>query len=120
VTKFNLSAEGGAQAAVNVSVSAGDGGGLAGNVNRWRKQLGLAEQSDEEISRSVAALDVSGGKATLVEIAGTDAKTGQPAKVVGTMVPQGGQTWFYKLMGDAKAVEAQQDAFTQFVQTVKY
>jgi hypothetical protein len=120
VTKFNLSGEGGAQAAVNVSAAAGDGGGLTGNVNRWRKQLGLAEQTDDEISRSVTTLDLPGGKATLVEMSGTDTKTGRPAEVFGAVVPQGDQTWFYKLMGDANVVEAQKDAFTKFVQTVKY
>jgi hypothetical protein len=120
VAKFNVSGEGGGQAAVNVSASAGDGGGLAANVNRWRKQLGLADQSPDEISRSVAALDLPGGKATLVELSGTDAKTGRPAKVFGALVPQGEQIWFYKLMGDANVVEAQKDAFTKFVQTAKY
>jgi hypothetical protein len=30
------------------------------------------------------------------------------------------QTWFYKLMGDAKVVESQKDAFTQFVKSAKY
>jgi hypothetical protein len=39
---------------------------------------------------------------------------------VGVMVSQSGQTWFYKLMGNAKVVESQKDAFTKFVQTVKY
>jgi hypothetical protein len=120
VAKFNLSGGGDAQAAVNVSVSAGDGGGLANNVNRWRKQLGLAELSGDEINQSVVTLDVAGGKATLVEMSGTDARTGQPAKVIGAMVPQAGQTWYYKLMGDAPAVEAQKEAFARFVQTVKY
>jgi hypothetical protein len=120
VAKFNLSGEGAAQAAVNVSASAGDGGGLAGNVNRWRKQLGLAEQSADEISKSVTTVEAAGGKATLVEMSGTDARTGRPAAVIGAMVPQGGQTWFYKLMGDANVVAAQRDAFTRFVQTAKY
>ncbi len=41
VAKFNISGDGGATAAVNVSSSPGDGGGLAANVNRWRGQLGL-------------------------------------------------------------------------------
>jgi hypothetical protein len=120
VAKFNVSAEDGAQAAVNISASAGDGGGLAANVNRWRKQLGLAEQTDAEISQSITTLNLAGGKAALVEMAGTDVKTGRPTKVFGAMVPQGGQTWFYKLMGDATVVEAQKDAFTKFVQSVKY
>jgi hypothetical protein len=120
VAKFNVPGDGGATAAVNISASAGDGGGLAGNVNRWRKQLGLAEQTDAEISQSVTALDLPGGKATVVEMSGADAKTGRPAKVVGAMVPQDGRTWFYKLMGDANVVEAQKDAFTKFVQSAKY
>ena len=34
--------------------------------------------------------------------------------------PQVEQTWFYKLMGDSKVVESQKDAFTKFVQSVKY
>ncbi len=41
VAKFNLTGDNGATAAVNVSSSNGDGGGLAANVNRWRGQLGL-------------------------------------------------------------------------------
>jgi hypothetical protein len=120
VAKFNLTGEGGAQAAVNVSSSAGEGGGWAGNVNRWRGQLGLSSLSPEEISKATTALEVAGGKAMLVEIAGTDARTSQPSKLVAAMVLQPGQSWFYKLMGDPKVVESQKETFTKFVQSVKY
>jgi hypothetical protein len=120
VAKFNLSAGGDAQASVNVSASAGDGGGLAANVNRWRKQLGLPEQPADEVGKAVTPLDLASGKAALVELSGTDARSGQPARLVGALVAQGGQTWFYKLMGDAPAVQAQKDAFLRFVQTAKY
>jgi hypothetical protein len=65
-------------------------------------------------------IDVANGKAQLVDMSGTDARTGQPTRLVGAIVPQSGQTWFYKLMGDAKVVESQKDAFTKFVQGVKY
>jgi hypothetical protein len=120
VAKFVLTGAGGATAAVNVSSSAGEGGGLLGNVNRWRGQLGLAPWSESDLNQSVTALDVAGGKASLVDLNGQDAKTGQPTRLVGVMVPQSGQTWFYKLMGDAQVVENQKAAFTQFVQGVKY
>ena len=53
-------------------------------------------------------------------MSGTDARTSQPTRLVGVVVSQPGQTWFYKLMGDAKVVESQKAAFTQFVQGVKY
>jgi hypothetical protein len=120
VAKFQVTGDGGAQAAVNVSASQGDGGGLVANLNRWCKQLGLAEQAEDEIRKSVRTVDVAGGQASFVEMDGTDARTGKPAKLAGAMVSQGGQTWFYKLMGDAGAVESQKDAFTKFVQGAKY
>jgi len=120
IAKFTIAGDSGAAAAVNVSGSPGEGGGLVGNVNRWRGQLGLAPLSEPEVNKSVASIDVQGGKASLVDLSGTDSRTGQPIRLVGVMVPQPGQTWFYKLMGDAKVVESQKDAFTQFVQGVKY
>jgi hypothetical protein len=120
VAKFAITSKGNSQAAVNVSMSAGDGGGLMANVNRWRQQLGLAEIGGGDLPKVVAEIAVQGGKATLVELDGIDARTGQKAKLLGALVPQAGQTWFYKLMGDAKVVGGQKDAFTKFVQTVKY
>lgn len=120
IAKFVVAGDGGAQAAVNISASAGEGGGVAGNVNRWRKQLGLGELPEVEITKAVTAVDVEGGKAMFVELSGTDARTGQPAHLVGAIVPQSGQTWFYKLMGDGKIVEREKSVFTKFVQTVKY
>jgi hypothetical protein len=120
VAKFNLTGEGGATAAVNVSSSPGEGGGLVMNVNRWRGQLGLAPLADDDVNKQVTAIEVQGGKASLVDLSGTDPRTGQPVRLVGLIVPQSGQTWFYKLMGNAKVVAGQKDAFTQFVQSVKY
>jgi hypothetical protein len=120
VAKFTIADDSGVAAAVNVSSSPGEGGGLAGNINRWRGQLGLASWSEAEVNKSVTAIDVQGGKASLVDMSGTDARTGQPTRLVGVMVPQSGQTWFYKLMGDAKVVESQKGAFTKFVQGAKY
>jgi hypothetical protein len=116
VAKFTLVGDGGATAAVNVSMSAGDGGGLAANVNRWRGQLGLPPVSDILTS----SLDVAGGKAQLVEMGGTNAQTGQPSQLIAAIVSQPDQTWFYKLMGDAKVVAGQRDAFKRFVQSAKY
>ena len=100
----------------STSASNGDGGGLSANVNRWRGQLGL----QPEHGNVAAPLDVTGGKARLVDISGISPQTSQPAQLVAVIVSQAGQTWFYKLMGDAKVVAAQKDAFIQFVQSAKY
>lgn len=120
VAKYELAGQGGAQAEVNVSSAAGEGGGLVANVNRWRRQLGLSGLSDTEVEQLAKPVEVADGKAMFVDMSGTDAKTGQAARLVAAVVPESGQTWFYKLMGDEMLVEAQKDAFTKFVQTVKY
>lgn len=121
VAKFVLASPDNPQAAaVNVSTSAGEGGGLAGNINRWRQQLGLSAASEAEMAKMAAKVDVLGGQATVVDMTGTDARTGQKTRLVGAIVPRAGQTWFYKLMGNEQVVAAQKDAFTRFLQSVKY
>jgi len=120
VAKFIVPGPGNSQAAVNVSMLQGDGGGLAANVNRWRNQLGLAPLEGADLNQSLTAVDTQGGKASFVELNGTDARTGQSSRLVGAIVPLGDRTWFYKLMGNAQAVEGQKAAFTDFVKTAKY
>jgi len=120
VAKFSLTGPQDAQAAVNVSSSAGDGGGLLANVNRWRGQLGLAPITEADLQQLAQAVDVPGGKAALVQMSGTDARTGQKAQLVAVIVPQGAHTWFYKLMGSGEIVEREKSAFEKFVQSAKY
>jgi hypothetical protein len=126
VAKFSIAGDGGTTATVNVSRSAGNGGGLAANVNRWRNQLGLAPADEKEMAglSTTVALAAPGstvtGKAAFVDMSGTDARTGQPVRLVGAMVPLSEETWFYKLMGDAKIVQREKETFSRFVETVKY
>ncbi len=82
VAKFTLAGEGNASAAVNVSNAAGEGGGLIGNVNRWRGQLGLGQLSDADVNQLVTTIDVQGGKASLVDLSGTGRahRPGRPAR----------------------------------------
>jgi hypothetical protein len=118
--KFLIAGEGDEKASVNVSMSAGDGGGLAANVNRWRAQLGHGPWSEAELQKSVREIDTAGGKASFVEMSGTDSSTDKPAIMLGAKITRQGQTWYYKLMGDPTLVEAQREAFTRFVKEVKY
>jgi len=116
LAKFSI-AENGQQANMTVSSFPGDVGGLLANLNRWRRQISLPAVED---TAGVTALTTQAGPASEVDLTGTDAKTGQPARLVGVSLPLNGQTWFYKLMGDATVVDHQKAAFLQFVQSVKY
>jgi len=118
VAKFIIGS-GDATAAVNVSQLSGDGGGLLSNINRWRGQLGLTPISEADLAQ-LPVIDATGGKATVVDISGTDARSSKPAQLVGVVLPLAGQTWFYKLMGDPAVVAQQRDVLIKFVQSAKY
>ncbi len=119
IAKYVITGSGDTRAEVNVSSLNGDGGGLLANINRWRGQLGLAVVAAADVA-NLPTVDASGGKATVVEFAGTNPRTGKAAQLVGLVLPLGGQTWFYKLMGDAEVVAVQKAALIQFVQSAKY
>ena len=119
VAKFIIPGSGDANAAVHVSSLAGAGGGLLPNLNRWRGQLGQPPLGDDDLAK-LPTMAAAGQPATVMDVSGVNARTGQPARLVGVVLPLGDQTWFYKLMGDANIVAAQKDAFIRFVQSAKY
>jgi hypothetical protein len=120
LAKFAIPGMGDAKAEVNISALAGDGGGLLANVNRWRGQLGLSHFEQVDLTAAASTFDASGTQASVVDFTGTNAKTGKAARLIGVVLPTGGQTWFYKLMGDNEVVAQQKDAFVRFIQSAKY
>ena len=121
VAKYLVAGTANAQANVNVSMSSNDGGGLLANVNRWRtSQLGLGPVTEADLPKDIQAIDLPAGKASLVDLTGQDAKTGQKAQLLAVILPRPGETWFYKLMGNPEVVQQEKDAFLKFVQSAKY
>jgi hypothetical protein len=120
LNSFSVSDDGGAKAEITISHFPGTVGGVLANVNRWRGQMGQGPIEVGQLDGMTETLATTDGKATLVDFMGTDAKTGQPARLVAAIVPHGEGTWFYKLMGDGKVVGGQKDSFVQFVKTVHY
>src|SRR5262249_43464425 len=57
---------------------------------------------------------------TLVSAASVPAESATDQQTVGLIVPVGDMGWFFKLTGDAKAVEPQHGAFLEFVQSIKF
>jgi hypothetical protein len=101
-------------AKVTVSSLGGDGGGLLPNVNRWRDQIGLAPINSGQLSEVTSELNVSTGKATLVDLASEE------SRLLTVIVPHQGRSWFYKLLGSPDAVADARDAFLQFAQSAQY
>ena len=72
------------------------------------------------LARSTTAIEAAAGKASMVDMTGKDAQTGQPSRSIGIMVPQPGQPFYYRLVGTPEVVEREKEAFLKFVQTVDY
>lgn len=106
----------GGQADVTISKFPGDVGGMVANVQRWRGQLGLSPGSADEARKSVEMVEVGGKKDSyMVDLKGTNVRTGKPARMVAIGVPFQGDTWFFKLQGDEGVVEKEKEKFLQFV-----
>jgi hypothetical protein len=120
LAKFAVTNQDG-EAEVTISSFPGEVGGLLANVNRWRGQLGLPPFAQDDLDKSISRLDVLGGTATLVDLNGRAAtRGGKETRLVGVVWPRGGQTWFYKLMGDPAAAGREKDTFVKFVQSVRF
>jgi len=113
MTAYNVPGDGGAQAEVTISKFPGDVGGMMPNINRWRSQLGLAPEGDPS---KIERPEIGGKKdAYLIDIQGTNSRTGKAARMIAAGVPRGGETWFYKLMGDEAVVAKEKAAFVRFL-----
>jgi hypothetical protein len=119
VAKFSVT-DNAARAEITISSFPGDVGGLLANVNRWRGQVSLPPVDEASLAQAVTQVDMQEGKGSFVELNGTDAKTGQKARLVGVAVPHGGETWFFKMLGNEQVVAREKEAFVKFVQSVKF
>jgi hypothetical protein len=114
VAKFSVEKDGG-KADVSVSVFPSDTGGTLGNVNRWRRQLGLEDVDENGLQECVTPLGgahIDGAPGPLLVDLSKDTR-----RLLGAIVPREGQWWFYKMLGDASAVNAEHDTFVQFVKS---
>lgn len=98
------------------------GGALEDNVQRWRRQMGVEPASAAELG-DLPHVEVLGAPAVLVDVRGTFRGMSGPsiagARLLGIIVPQGGQSVFLKLIGPAEEVEAEREAFLAFAKSLR-
>lgn len=85
----------------------GEGGGVLGNINRWRDQLGLPVMASLD---EMEMKDLGNG-ALLVDLVAPD----QSGRMAAGIVPADGHTLFFKLTGSVDAVEAELDRFEAYI-----
>lgn len=120
VATFSVAGQDGAKADVSVIKLAGTAGGLLGNVNRWRSQVGLEPVDDAKLGEVVTTREAGGSKITYADMSGRSVESGESARLLAAAVPQAGSTWFYKMVGDDQLVAEQKAAFINFVESAQY
>jgi hypothetical protein len=118
VAAFEIS-EGGQKAEVTVIPLGGQAGTLLANVNRWREQLGLSRIDAEQLQKEMRTLKVAGIGAPYLDLSGPENR-GQRLRILAVSVPHGGQTWFFKMTGQAEVVGRERDNFEAFVASVRF
>ncbi len=110
------------EADVSVSKMPGPAGGTLANVNRWRGQIGIATLADGDLAAAQKEIEVGAEKALLFDMAGDKPPEGksQPQRTLAAIVPHAGETWFFKMSGDAPAVAAESAGFTAFLQSIRF
>ena len=119
MAKFSAT-DGDARAEITVSAFPGDVGGLLANVNRWRRQINLPPIGESALATEVTPIQTQAGPGSLVSLEATDSQTGKGSRLVGVAVPHAGETWFFKIMGEARVVVREKDAFVKFVQSTRF
>jgi hypothetical protein len=94
----------------------GDVGGELANVNRWRGQLALPPVGEADLPAARAAVKSKLGSLFVYDFTGTGANK---TRLVAGMIQVSGTMWFFKLMGDEKAVAAAKPAFLKLLEGLK-
>lgn len=110
----NLRPAGNPQMECTLTLLGGDGGGLADNANRWRKQMGLAPITSAEVDALPRGLFL-GTSATVIDLRGAYSGMGSTAQddwgLFGYILPTPQFTLFAKMTGPADAVSAERSNF---------
>ncbi len=117
---FHVNGEDEAQADISLVVLGGTAGGSLDNVNRWRNQLGEPPITETELESSSQRVSTAIGEGLLVDIEGTaSGKSKNDGRIVAIILRRGGESWFFKMRGNAELVGSQKDAFQRWVESVR-
>ena len=119
---FLITGTDGAKADVSVITFPGDVGGDLANLNRWRGQIQLPPVNEAELPNAFARLTGPAGDFLVVDLLSETPvlEGGHKARVLGAILKQPAQTWFFKLAGEADLVASQKEAFVGFLKSVEF
>ena len=111
---FSVSGEDDAKIDISIVTFPGEGGSNADNVNRWRRQIGLAPLDDKEITTVIVPVNAGSANFSTVDIAGGD------SRVVAAWTRRSGRSWFFKMSGPGPMIEREKPKFFDFLRSIEF
>ncbi len=102
---------------ISVVTLGGAAGGELANVNRWRGQLGLPPADEASLAKDRLVVRTQAGAMGVFDLVGQG--EGASRMIAGILVVPDANTWFFKLTGDAKALEAAKPGFLRFLESIR-
>ena len=105
-----------------ITVLSGSGGGLLGNINRWRKQMGKSDL-DHSSLEALPSISVLGRPAKLIELRGAftgmSGTTQSNHMMLGVISELPNRSLFIKMTGPESEMQSQRDRFISFCSSVR-
>lgn len=98
---------------LSITAFPGATGGLEANLNRWRGQVGLPALAPDQVVADAQTFTANGLTFTVVDY------KGPAGRMLGAVVPFGGNSWFFKLTGPDAVITEAKAAYLEFLHTVK-
>lgn len=111
---FSVSGEDDAKIDISIVTFPGEGGSNPDNVNRWRRQIGLAPLDDKEIISMIVPMNAGSANFSTVEMAGGD------SRVIAAWTRRTGRSWFFKMSGPGPLVEREKPKFFDFLRSIEF
>jgi len=115
LASFIIPGEGGAEAQVSITALPNVARHEADIVNMWRQQFGQPAVAAEEALQALQPVEIGSDPGKLFDAASPEGGR----RMLTAMAHRGDASWFYKLSGDAKLVEAQKPAFLAFLKSIR-
>lgn len=93
------------------------------NVNRWRREVGLAEIDEAALKEGTERIEIDGNQGTYVEIVpdgSVESESQADLATAAAMVTVGDQIWFFKLTGSRDLVARELTNFKTFLNSVAF
>jgi hypothetical protein len=111
-----LTPPGAGKVELSVVVLPGPAGGEPANVNRWRGQIGLPPLEEAALAANRKAVKTKAGQVAVYDF--TSLGESKTRMVAGLLATADGNTWFFKLMGDADPVAKAKPSFMKYLETL--